>query len=380
MNLDDENENNNRIDNNNNNNNINFNNDLNINDDDENDDNENTLNERTYDFNDNRPKTKSSLSDRLDSRSRAGLRERSKSGSDEFDVDDVNINTNTNNNNTSMYENDSLEYGARDSTATTSSTVSPTSSSTALAEPKPLVPMTTHEVALFGLYFAPLWFIANLTFNWSLALTSVSSSTIIASTSGLFTLIIGVAMRLTKFHWAKLLGVLLTIGGVVVVALSDRGSVRSETLLGDGVSLLSAVAYACYANVLKRRIDDEERISMAMFFGFVGLWNLVLFWPVFILLHYTGLETFVLPEWNVLGFLTLNGLVGTVLSDWIWLQSMLLTSALVSTLGLSMTIPAAILFDWMRAKSFSFVYLIGSALVLIGFVTATIAEHRSESQ
>jgi solute carrier family 35 protein F5 len=286
----------------------------------------------------------------LSTPSRDGLRERSKSGSDDTDAEAA------------------IDELTREPSET------PTTSA---ARPTEIVPMTTHEVALFGLYFAPLWFAANLTFNWSLALTSVSSTTIIASTSGLFTLMLGVALRLTQFHWLKLAGVLITIGGVVVVALSDRGSVRSETLQGDAVCLLSAIAYACYANVLKRRIDDDARISMAMFFGFVGLWNLVLFWPFFVLLHYTELEPFSLPDVRVLGFLTLNGLIGTVLSDWIWLQSMLLTSPLVSTLGLSVTIPVALLFDGMRGKTFSLIYLFGSLLVLIGFVMATVIEHRN---
>jgi hypothetical protein len=48
---------------------------------------------------------------------------------------------------------------------------------------EPSEPLTTKQVARFALFFAPLWFIANLTFNWSLALTSVSSTTIISSSS-----------------------------------------------------------------------------------------------------------------------------------------------------------------------------------------------------
>ena len=67
----------------------------------------------------------------------------------------------------------------------------------------------------------------------------------------------------------------------------------------------------------KHRIGDDSRISMGMFFGFVGFWNLVLLWPFFFILHYTGLETFSWPPWPVVGYLTLNGLVGTVLSDWL---------------------------------------------------------------
>jgi solute carrier family 35 protein F5 len=246
----------------------------------------------------------------------------------------------------------------------------------------PEPPLTTKQVARFALLFAPLWFIANLTFNWSLSLTSVSSTTIISSSSGLFTLILGVLMRLNVFRWVKLLGILLTVGGVLCVALFDSsGSDHKETVEGDIVCLVSAMAYAVYVNVLQRGIGDDSRVSMAMFFGFVGLWNLLLMWPFFFILHWTGLETFALPPSAVLGYLFLNGFIGTVLSDWLWLQSMLLTSPLVSTLGLSLTIPFALFFDlFIEHTKFQIAYLAGSALTLAGFIVTTLAENKTHKE
>jgi solute carrier family 35 protein F5 len=246
----------------------------------------------------------------------------------------------------------------------------------------PEPPLTTKQVARFALLFAPLWFIANLTFNWSLALTSVSSTTIISSSSGLFTLILGVLMRLNVFRWIKVLGILLTVGGVVCVALFDSsGSDQKETVEGDIVCLVSAMAYAVYVNVLQRGIGEESRVSMAMFFGFVGMWNLLLMWPFFLLLHWTGVETFAWPPVEVLGWLLLNGFIGTVLSDWLWLQSMLLTTPLVSTLGLSLTIPFALFFDlFIEHRSFKLAYLGGSALTLVGFVVTTLAENKTHKE
>lgn len=69
---------------------------------------------------------------------------------------------------------------------------------------------------------------------------------------------------------------------------------------------------------------------------------------------------------------------------------------MISTLGLSLTIPAALLFDWFRGKSFSLLYFAGASLVLagnmrlmnvemivdivLGFVTTTVAEHRLKAK
>lgn len=53
--------------------------------------------------------------------------------------------------------------------------------------------------------------------------------------------------------------------------------------------------------------------------GFVGLFNLLLLWPGFLLLDYTGFEAFELPSQLVWMYILINGLIGTVLSEFLWL-------------------------------------------------------------
>lgn len=59
--------------------------------------------------------------------------------------------------------------------------------------------------------------------------------------------------------------------------------------------------------------------------GFVGLFNLLLLWPGFFLLHYTGFEDFEFPNKVVLMCIILNGLIGTVLSEFLWLWYVFIT-------------------------------------------------------
>ncbi len=68
--------------------------------------------------------------------------------------------------------------------------------------------------------------------------------------------------------------------------------------------------------------------------GLVGLFNIVLLWPAGLFLNLIGVESFELPKGYVWLYLTINGLIGTVLSDYLWLWSVLLTSPLVATVGL----------------------------------------------
>jgi solute carrier family 35, member F5 len=51
------------------------------------------------------------------------------------------------------------------------------------------------------------------------------------------------------------------------------------------------------------------------------LFNTILMWPLFFVVHYTGVETFEIPSWEVIGYLFLNGMFGTVLSDVFWCLS-----------------------------------------------------------
>jgi solute carrier family 35 protein F5 len=47
--------------------------------------------------------------------------------------------------------------------------------------------------------------------------------------------------------------------------------------------------------VMKKRVQNEDRVNMPLFFGLVGLFNVILLWPGFVILHFTGVETFELP-------------------------------------------------------------------------------------
>lgn len=85
------------------------------------------------------------------------------------------------------------------------------------------------------------------------------------------------------------------------------------------MALVSAFFYAAYIVFLKRKVDHEDKMDIPMFFGFVGLFNLTLLWPVFFILHYGHWEEFEWPDTHQWTFLIINGLIGTVLSEVLWL-------------------------------------------------------------
>ncbi|GAA5849427.1 hypothetical protein JCM8547_000444 [Rhodosporidiobolus lusitaniae] len=245
-------------------------------------------------------------------------------------------------------------------------------------------PLTTWETAHLALLFCGLWFCANWAMNASLGFTSVSSTTILSSMSGFFTLAAGACAGVESFTAGKLLSVFLSVTGVVVVSLSDSKlptppsldpsldpsstPAYSAPLLGDALALLSAVAYAAYVLLLKVRIRNETRVSMTLFFGFVGLWCIVLFPPLGWFLHMIGVETFEFPHGKALwGGLAVNAAI-TFVSDALYLRAMLLTSPLAVTLGLSLSIPLAVAGDIYRSAPLSISSLLGAVFVLASFV------------
>lgn len=207
--------------------------------------------------------------------------------------------------------------------------------------------------------------------------------------SGFFTLAIGSFLKIEAFSSVKLIAVSGSLLGVALVSEYDRGSPSMEPsapkapLFGDILALMSALFYGCYTVLLKVKIQNESRVNFSLFFGFVGLFNILLLWPIFGVLHWTGVESFELPhDTRIIWMIVINAFVGTFVSDYLWLLSMLMTSPLVVTLGLSMTIPLALLGDIIGyGRVLGVGYWIGAGLVLAGFFGvngAVLSERTSE--
>lgn len=165
--------------------------------------------------------------------------------------------------------------------------------------------------------------------------------------------------------------------GVVMVTWADSSSsdvpppststaAPINAPLGDALALLSAFCYAVYVTLLKVRIGEEERVSMPLFFGFVGAFNIAAMWPFGLVLHFTGIEPFAWPSngmtWAGVGV----NMAITFVSDMCYLIAMLKSSPLVATIGLSLTIPLAVAGDIARGSHSGGVQAdLGALLVLV---------------
>ena len=78
---------------------------------------------------------------------------------------------------------------------------------------------------------APVWFLSNFFYNTSLAYTSITSSTVLASTGSLFTFLFAVSCGDERFTTPKLLGVILCFTGSVLTGLGDIESDNNNRAL-----------------------------------------------------------------------------------------------------------------------------------------------------
>lgn len=289
----------------------------------------------------------------------------------------------------------------------------PSLSSSAPIIPLPLPPLTLRETAILASQFTLVWFGANWAINAGLGLTSVASGTTIGSASGFFTLALGAALGVDRFTLPRLGAVCISALGVAAVTFADRDTATSTITpaaefvldglwkrstvsstsspsvglmaskppnapMGDMLALLSAFLYSLYVMLLKTRIGSEDRISMPLMFGIVGAINVLCLWPFLPILHYTGIESFSLPPSPQIWAGILVNMCITFVSDFIYLLAMLKSSPLITTLGLSLTIPLAVVIDALKGShTGGMIAVIGSTAVLSSFGFIGWDDHRS---
>jgi solute carrier family 35 protein F5 len=180
-------------------------------------------------------------------------------------------------------------------------------------------------------------------------------------------------------------------------------SVRS--LWGDIAGLVSAIGYGLYTVLLRYLCPkDEDRMSMQLFFGYVGLLNMIILLPVAIWVIYASnnndsaeapssselshddypnnndgdemndTTNTTIITWSIFMFLLFKGLLDNVLSDYLWARAVILTSATVASVGVGLTIPMAFAADWVMGNGDAGGKgeVLGAIMVLFGFVFVNI--------
>ncbi|XP_041003436.1 uncharacterized transporter C405.03c-like [Juglans microcarpa x Juglans regia] len=248
--------------------------------------------------------------------------------------------------------------------------------------------LSTKEVATLGLFIGPIWFLSEYFMNAALERTSVASTTILFSTSGLFVILIESMMGQASVNVVNLVSVSVSMAGVVMTTYgktwaenesqSNTSLDRNQSFLGYVFALLSAMTDGLFTVLLKKFAGEEgEKVDLQKLFGYIGLVILVSLWWLVLPLTALGIEPkFMVPDSaKMVEFLVANCFAGSFLSDYFWALGVVWTTPLVAALGASLTIPLAMLEDMViHGRHYSIIYILGSLQVFLGFVIANLSD------
>jgi len=146
--------------------------------------------------------------------------------------------------------------------------------------------------------FCFIWFGMEYFYNASLIYTTLGSNTVLSTLSGPFCLILSTILLKEPLAWSNILGVAVVLAGSILIGTQDvnsGGNSASNSIGGDALAILSAFIYGSYTTLMKFLVKDDSSMSMFLFFGLLGLCNLLCLWPLFFFFHYTGIERIKIP-------------------------------------------------------------------------------------
>ncbi|PIK40415.1 putative solute carrier family 35 member F5 [Apostichopus japonicus] len=210
---------------------------------------------------------------------------------------------------------------------------------------------TVTDVAKISFMFCMVWFLANFSYHKAMNDKNPVVMTTASSTSSLFTLLLAGVFPSSpgdKFTLTKLVSVLACIAGVFLVVFSKEPEL-GDYQLGAAWGMSSSIFYAIYLVMLRRKVDNEDKLDIPMFFGPVAVVSFIKLILVF--KHFMSRS-------KILGW------------------GCFLTSSLIGTLSLSLTIPLTVLVEiYYSDMSYNLLFFIGCAPVVVSFLLVSLLHY-----
>lgn len=220
---------------------------------------------------------------------------------------------------------------------------------------------------------------------WYLSLprTSIAINTSIYQCSSIFVFILSIIFLKELISLIKIISVIICVVGVFLISFGSQGA---EESMGDALGftflIASTILYALYEVVYNVVGVDPTTSKTKGFYNsilvlvFIGVFTIVIFWPGFFIVHYTGFEPFELPKgkeiWNLFLLALLEATFNLSL-----LMGIFLTSPLFMSIASMLSVPAAIVCDILVNQIIipPMAY-IGIACIILGFLGLNFAEYQ----
>lgn len=217
------------------------------------------------------------------------------------------------------------------------------------------IPLNGREIFELALQVAIIYTAYNVFVMMALQYTSASNQTVLGSTTAMFTLFVGVYLKVDRLTSKKLICVATSLAGVVLINVSENHVGENDgnkfkpknPPLGNLLALLGAFCYALYLLTMKVKCGTGKKTTNErQLFGFVGVFSFFLGIPTLAVLDYFDIEKFSLPPTRSVFAMIIINAIFSVISDYVTILAMLLTSPLVTSLALTSSIPITILADF----------------------------------
>eukprot|EP00040_Diaphanoeca_grandis_P029185 m.170273 g.170273 ORF g.170273 m.170273 type:complete len:383 (-) comp31606_c0_seq2:125-1273(-) len=221
------------------------------------------------------------------------------------------------------------------------------------------------DVVKVAVPFLVLWGGANYSYSRALMTTSASDVTAVFSATPAVVYVLSIVLLDHQLQWLPVIAVVATVGGVIMVACSER--VKGIPPIGLVLTLCASVCAALYKVWLKRSLGDAGATTISLLLTTIAVLNAVVLWPVWFLLNRFDVETFVFAEvpWMDVCISSALGLTFNFLINF----GILFTYPLFISLGTVLGIPLNLIFDKIfRGTDSPPLKVGGCGLIIIGFI------------
>ena len=155
--------------------------------------------------------------------------------------------------------------------------------------------------------FSTIWAATNYMYSRALVTIAATDVTALFSSAPAFVFLFSICVLREPPLLLRFVSVLLAITGIILFAYVD--GFETASVVGVVLSVGSAIGAACYKVLLKWRVGDASLYQMALFLSAIGLFVMLTFWPIIVLLHFLDVERVVEVPWGLLSASSALGLI-----------------------------------------------------------------------
>jgi solute carrier family 35 protein F5 len=231
-----------------------------------------------------------------------------------------------------------------------------------------------------------LWLFAQFLYLLSIMFTSVPTNMAISATSTVFSFLFAMLILGYSFRKYSALGVLVIMAGITLSAFfkativeeGESGSKIDETIGGIILSISSAVVCGLFSCLFKKWVTIEENSGIVFgCFGFVGI---LIGIPCIVIAHYTGLQAFQIPDWEVSLLILGDSVLCSVICNFFFSRAFVYLTPVIVQVGLTMTIPISFIITSLilRTHSYPIPGILGACLIFVAVMIVSYDQAKYE--